>query len=151
MEEQVRPSWDEYFMEIANVISKRSTCIRRKVGALAVRDKQILSTGYNGAPRDMAHCSEIGCLRQEMKIPSGERHELCRAIHAEQNVIIQAALNGVALKGATIYCTHHPCVFCAKMLINAGVSKIIYGGTYPDEMAGKMLLEAGVEMVMFEI
>jgi len=150
MEEIKRPSWEEYFMEITHVVAKRSTCLRRKVGAIAVKDRQILATGYNGSPMNVAHCSQVGCIRSQLKVPSGERHELCRGIHAEQNVIIQAAVNGVSIKGATIYCTHHPCIVCAKMLINAGVEKIIYGGEYPDKMAALLFEEAKIEIVKSE-
>jgi dCMP deaminase len=141
-----RPSWDEYFMEIAKVAAKRSTCLRRQVGAVAVRDKQILATGYNGAPVGLAHCSEVGCVRAKLGIPSGERHELCRGLHAEQNLIIQAAVHGVAISGATVYCTFHPCVVCSKMLINAGIARIVFAGEYPDRLADEMLQEAGVEL-----
>lgn len=144
-----RPSWDEYFMEIAQVAAKRSTCLRRQVGAVAVLNKQILATGYNGAPVGMRHCGEVGCIRQQQGVPSGERHELCRGLHAEQNVIIQAALHGAKLAGATVYCTHHPCVVCAKMLINAGVARVVFRGEYPDELARQMLSEAGVEISVF--
>ena len=133
-----RPSYDEYFMEMAHVVSKRSTCLRRKVGALLVKDKHILSTGYNGAPKGLKHCSEVGCLRENLDIPSGERHELCRGLHAEQNAIIQAAVFGVSIKNSTLYCTNTPCVVCVKMLINAGVKEIIYFGDYPDELAKKI-------------
>lgn len=139
-----RPSWDQYFMDIALVIATRSTCIRRKVGALAVRDRQILATGYNGAPSRLRHCSEIGCLRAELQVPSGERHELCRGLHAEQNVVIQAALHGVAIARATVYCTHQPCVVCAKMMVNAGVAEVVFTGAYPDLMAQDILSEAGI-------
>ncbi|MCR4424721.1 MAG: dCMP deaminase family protein [Firmicutes bacterium] len=142
-----RPAWDDYFMEIARVVAKRSTCLRRQVGAVAVRDRQILATGYNGAPSSLKHCSEVGCVRTTLGVPAGERHELCRGLHAEQNVIIQAALHGVAIAHATVYCTHQPCVVCAKMLINAGVSKVVFGGEYPDEMAYGLLKEAKVEVV----
>ena len=141
-----RPSWDEYFMEIAKVAAKRSTCLRRQVGAVAVRDKHILATGYNGAPVGLAHCSEVGCVRAKLGIPSGERHELCRGLHAEQNLIIQAAVHGVAISGATVYCTFHPCVVCSKMLINAGIARIVFAGEYPDRLADEMLQEAGVEL-----
>jgi dCMP deaminase len=120
-------------MEIARVVSKRSTCLRNKVGAVLVRDNRILSTGYNGAPTGMEHCLDIGCIRNERNIPSGERHELCRAVHAEQNAIIQAALHGVSTQGSTLYSTHQPCVLCAKMLINAGVKRVVFGQNYPDE------------------
>jgi dCMP deaminase len=142
-----RPSWDEYFMEIAHLVATRSTCLRRKVGAVIVRDKRILTTGYNGAPTGLRHCEEVGCLREELGIPSGKQHELCRAVHAEQNAIIQAAVMGVVLSGATTYATNFPCVICAKMLINAGIKKIIYAAGYPDELSRKMLTEAGIELI----
>ncbi len=145
-----RPSYDEYFMEMAYVIAKRSTCLRRKVGAILVKDKHILSTGYNGAPKGMKHCSEIGCLRENMNIPSGERHELCRGLHAEQNVIIQAAVFGTSIKDSVLYCTNTPCVVCVKMLINAGVREIIYAGDYPDELAKRMLSESGLKIKRFK-
>lgn len=144
-----RPSWDEYFMEIAHVVKKRSTCIRRQVGAIIVRDKQILSTGYNGAPKGLAHCLDIGCKRQKLGIKSGERHELCRAIHAEQNAIVQAAHNGISIKDSTIYCTTMPCVLCAKMIINAGIKRIVFEGEYPDELSMELLKEAEIEMTKF--
>jgi len=144
-----RPCIDSYFMEIANVVAKRSTCLRNNVGAVLVREKQILSTGYNGAPRNLPHCLDIGCVREDMNIPSGERHELCRAVHAEQNAIIQAALHGVSIAGATLYCTHQPCVLCAKILINAHVSRVVYNNPYPDTRALDFLREAGVEIEEF--
>lgn len=137
-----RPSWERYFMEIAELVSSRSTCLRRQVGAVLVRDKHIIATGYNGAPRGITHCMEAGCLREKLGIPSGERHEMCRGTHAEQNAIIQAALHGVSTEGATLYCTNQPCTQCAKMLINAGVKQIIYEGEYPDELARQLLKEA---------
>jgi dCMP deaminase len=142
----VRPSWDEYFIGIAKLVSGRSTCLRRQVGAVAVRDRRILATGYNGAPRGLAHCSEVGCLRREMHVPSGERHELCRGLHAEQNVIIQAALHGISIQGATVYCTDHPCSLCVKMLINAGITEIVYMGDYPDELALEITKEADLRV-----
>jgi dCMP deaminase len=146
-----RPPWDQYFLEICQVVSRRATCLRRQVGAILVRDRRILTTGYNGPPRGMRHCAELGgCRRKELGIPSGERHELCRALHAEQNAIIQAALHGVSVIGATMYITNQPCVLCAKMLINAGVVRIVYRGHYPDEMAVEMLGEAGVELVRWD-
>lgn len=141
-----RPSWDEYFLQLARQAATRSTCLRRQVGAVLVRDKRLLATGYNGAPRGTAHCLDIGCLREQLGIPSGERQELCRAIHAEQNAIIQAALHGVAIEGATLYTTLHPCILCAKMLINCGVTEIHYLEGYPDELSQAMLAEAGVTM-----
>lgn len=143
----MRPTWDEYFMELAAVVSRRSTCLRRSVGAIMVRGKRILTTGYNGAPAGLAHCLERGCLREQHGIPSGERHELCRAIHAEQNAIIQAALHGIGLEGSTLYCTHHPCALCVKMLINAGVKRVVYQGDYPDKLAHELLDEAGLDVV----
>lgn len=142
-----RPSWDEYFMEIAALTSQRSTCLRRHVGAAIVCDKHIVATGYNGAPRGIKHCEERGgCLREKMNVPSGERHELCMALHAEQNAIIQAATLGQSIEGATIYITHQPCVICAKMIINAGIKRIVVKEGYPDELAREILKEAGLEI-----
>jgi dCMP deaminase len=143
--EHKRPLWDDYFIDITHFVATRSTCLRRHVGAILVREKRILSTGYNGAPAGIEHCLEVGCLREQLGVPSGERHELCRALHAEQNAIIQAALHGVSIKGSTLYCTNHPCVICSKMLINAGITKIVYQEGYPDDLAREMLLSAGVE------
>ncbi len=145
-----RPSYDEYFMEMAGVVAKRSTCLRRHVGAILVKEKHILSTGYNGAPKGMAHCEEVGCLRESQNIPSGERHELCRGLHAEQNAIIQAAVFGTSIKGSVLYCTNTPCVVCLKMLINAGVTEIIYSGEYPDDLAKEMLKESGLKIKRFK-
>ncbi len=142
-----RPSWKEYFMDIALLVARRSTCRRRRVGAITVKNKRILATGYNGAPSGLPHCLDIGCLREEMEIPSGERHELCRGLHAEQNVIIQAAYHGISIKGATLYCTNLPCSICSKMLINAGISDIIYQEGYADSMTEEMLSAAGVKIV----
>jgi len=141
-----RPTYDEYFMKMAHVVSERSTCLRRKVGAILVKNKHILSTGYNGAPKGMKHCEEVGCLRQKMKVPSGHRHELCRGLHAEQNAIIQAAVFGISIKNSILYCTNTPCVVCVKMLINAGVNEIVYSGTYPDELARAMIKESGIKI-----
>lgn len=141
-----RPSWDEYFLNITRQVSERSTCLRRKIGAVLVRDKRILATGYNGAPSGIKHCYEVGCLREARGIASGERHELCRGLHAEQNAIIQAALYGVAVSGASIYCTHQPCVLCAKMLINAGIREIFYEQGYPDPLSQELLSEAGIRV-----
>jgi len=137
-------------MEITKLVSNRSTCLRRKVGAVIVKDKRILTTGYNGAPRGLAHCLEIGCLREKEDIPSGERQELCRGLHAEQNAIVQAALYGISIKGGILYCTTQPCVTCAKMIINAGIIKVIYQEEYPDPLARKLLKEAKVEEVLYE-
>lgn len=145
-----RPSWDRYFMDIAHMVATRSTCLRRSVGAIAVSGRRILATGYNGTPRGLRHCEEVGCLRQQLDIPSGQRHELCRGLHAEQNCIIQAAVHGVQLEGATIYSTFQPCVVCAKMLINAGITEIVYEGGYPDEMSVEMLSESGVKLRRLE-
>lgn len=144
---EVRPSWEEYLIQIAQLVGTRSTCLRRKVGAILVKDKRILSTGYNGAPAKLAHCAETGCLRVKLKIPSGERQEICRGVHAEQNAIIQASLYGISIKGAVLYSTHQPCVTCAKMLINTGVKKIIFQGEYPDRLARKMLEEGKIELI----
>jgi dCMP deaminase len=146
----IRPSWKTYFMDIAFLVAKRSTCRRRQVGAVAVADKRILATGYNGAPSGLDHCLEIGCLREELGVASGERHELCRGLHAEQNVIIQAAYHGVSIKGATIYCTNLPCSICSKMLINAGVVHIVYQDGYADSMTEEMLQAAGVTLTRVE-
>lgn len=145
-----RPSWDEYFMEITKLVATRSTCLRRKVGAIFVRDKRILATGYNGAPKGLRHCEEIGCLRERLKIPSGERHELCRGVHAEQNAIVQAATSGVNLEGTTLYSTTYPCILCSKLIINARVKKVIYLEGYPDQLAKEMLDEAGIVVERFD-
>ncbi|MFH0912743.1 MAG: cytidine/deoxycytidylate deaminase family protein [Candidatus Omnitrophota bacterium] len=141
-----RPTWDKYFLEVAGLVSKRATCLRRSVGALLVKDKKILATGYNGAPSGLGHCLDIGCLRDKMKIPSGERHELCRGLHAEQNVILQAALYGVGTGGSTLYITNQPCIICAKMLINAGIREIVIAGDYPDKLARQFLKEAKIKI-----
>ncbi|MCI5686911.1 cytidine/deoxycytidylate deaminase family protein [Anaerovoracaceae bacterium 42-11] len=146
-----RPSWDEYFMQMAELTAQRSTCLRRHVGAVIVKDKHIVATGYNGAPRGIAHCDEKGgCLRQKMGVPSGQRHELCRALHAEQNAIIQAATLGQSIENATIYITHQPCVICAKMIINAGIKRIVVKEGYPDELSVEILDEAGLKIVMLD-
>ncbi len=141
-----RPSWDEYFLELSRLVAKRATCLRRKVGAVLVKDKRILATGYNGAPRGLAHCLDIGCIRQKLHIPSGERHELCRALHAEQNALIQSSLYGISVKDATLYATNQPCIICAKMLINAGIKEIIIADGYPDKMAMELLKESGIRV-----
>ncbi len=145
-----RPSWDTYFMNITNLVAQRSTCLRRAVGAVLVKDKRILSTGYNGAPTNLKHCLEVGCLREQMGIESGKMHELCRGIHAEQNAIIQAAYHGVSVKGAVIYCTNQPCSICARMIINAGIVKIYYQSGYADPLAKELLAEANIELKQFE-
>lgn len=146
-----RMSWPEYFMSIAQLVSERSTCLRRKVGAVAVKDRRVLATGYNGAPSGIAHCADVGCLRAQLNIPSGQRHEICRALHAEQNVIVQAAVHGVPLSGADIYCTAQPCLICAKMLINCNISTIWFAGEYPDSMAADMLAEAGIALRQMDV
>ncbi len=144
--EKERPDWDDYFMEMAEVARKRSTCLRRAVGAIIVKDHRILATGYNGVPSGIEHCSSRGCLRDELGVPSGERHDLCRGIHAEQNAIVQAAYLGVSIADATLYCTNQPCILCAKMIINAGIRRIVIKEGYPDERAEQMLQEAGIRI-----
>jgi len=145
-----RPDIDEYFLKIATVVAERSTCRRHHVGAVAVRDKHILTTGYNGAPSGLKDCLELGCLRDELNIESGTRHEICRGIHAEQNVIIQAALHGVDLTGATIYVTHSPCILCAKMLVNAKIKRFVTFGNYADDSFRDLFKEAGIEFELHE-
>jgi dCMP deaminase len=142
----LRPSWPEYFMGITKLVATRSTCLRRQVGATLVKDKRILASGYNGAPSGLRHCEDVGCLRANSSVPSGERHELCRGLHAEQNLIIQAAYHGISIKDAILYCTNKPCVICTKMIINAGISKIYYEDGYDDPLADQMIEEAGLEM-----
>ncbi len=141
-----RPSWDSYFMDIARTVATRSTCLRRKVGAVLVRDKRILATGYNGAPSRLAHCLEAGCLREQRGVPAGERHEICRGSHAEQNVLAQAARYGTAVDGAILYCTNEPCVICTKLLINAGIVEVVYEADYPDQLARDIRAEAGLRV-----
>ncbi|MEM4699741.1 MAG: cytidine/deoxycytidylate deaminase family protein [Candidatus Nezhaarchaeales archaeon] len=144
-----RMSWDEYFMEMAKLASRRSTCLRRRTGAVLVRDNRVVATGYNGAPKGLPHCSEVGCVREELKVPSGQRHELCRGLHAEQNAIIQAAVFGVSTRGATLYTTTYPCSICAKIIINAEVAEVVYDDDYEDELAKRMLEGAGVRVRRF--
>ncbi len=141
-----RPSWDEYFLEVAAVVASRSTCLRRRVGAVIVKDKRILATGYNGAPKGLKHCLEIGCLREKLGIPSGERHELCRGLHAEQNAILQAVVHHLDIKDSTLYATNQPCIICAKMLINAQIKEIVISSGYPDDLAREMLKEAKIKI-----
>ncbi len=148
--EDARPSWEDYFMDIAMLVARRSTCLRRSVGAIIVKDKRILSTGYNGAPSGVRHCAEVGCLREKLGIESGKMHELCRGIHAEQNAIIQAAYHGVSVKDASIFCTNLPCSICAKMIINAGIKKIYYRSGYADEISQDMIQEANIELIHLE-
>ncbi len=145
MKKITRPDIDEYFLKIASVVAERSTCRRHHVGAVAVRNKHILATGYNGAAAGLKDCLELGCLRDEMNIPSGQRHEICRGIHAEQNVIVQAGLHGVSLEGSTIYCTHTPCVLCAKMLVNAKIARFVSFGKYNDDSFQELFREAGIK------
>lgn len=145
-----RPSWEEYFMEITRLVARRSSCLRRQVGATLIKDRNILATGYNGTPSGIRHCSEVGCLRQQMQVPSGERHELCRGLHAEQNAIIQAAKHGVNISDATLYCTNFPCVICTKMIINSGLSSIVYLDGYPDKLSAEMFSESGIQVFSFE-
>lgn len=145
-----RPSWDEYFMDITRRVATRSTCLRRDVGAILVHDKRIIASGYNGGPSGLAHCLDIGCLREKLGIPSGQQHELCRGIHAEQNAIIQAARYGVSIEGSVLYCTTQPCTQCTKMLINAGITEIVYAEGYPDDLARELLEESGIIVRRFE-
>ncbi|WMT44092.1 MAG: cytidine/deoxycytidylate deaminase family protein [Cuniculiplasma divulgatum] len=146
-----RPTWDQYFMRMAFLAASRSNCTRRKVGAVIVKDKNVLATGYNGPPSGTVHCDVVGCIRDELDVPSGERHELCRGLHAEQNAIIQAAVHGVSIKDAVIYVTTHPCVVCSKMLMNAQIREIIYAQGYPDELSELMLLESDIKKRHFEL
>jgi len=144
-----RPSWDEYFMDITRLVARRSTCMRRQVGAVMVKEKNILATGYNGTPSGITHCDVTGCLREQLHVPSGERHELCRGLHAEQNAIIQAARHGVNISDSVLYCTNSPCIICTKMLINAGIRKVVYLEGYPDKLSMEMLGEARIETISF--
>jgi len=146
----MRPSLDEYFMEMAHLASKRSTCIRHNVGCVVVKEKRILATGYNGAPKGLKHCDETGCIRTQLNVPHGERHELCRGLHAEQNAIIQAALFGVSIKNSTLYSTHYPCSICAKMLINVGIKEIVYDKNYEDDLAKQILSESNIIVRKFK-
>lgn len=143
----MRPSWDDYFMEITYVVASRSTCIRRQVGAIIVKDKHILTSGYNGVPSGLRHCADTYCMRDKLAIPSGVRHELCRGLHAEQNAIIQSAVHGVSIAGGTLYSTTQPCVLCSKMIINAQLKTIVFAGSYPDSLSLELLEEAGIELV----
>ena len=145
-----RPDWDEYFMEMAELAARRSTCLRRKVGAVLVKNKKVLATGYNGAPKDITHCEVTGCLREKMGVPSGERHEICRGVHAEQNLVAQAAFHGVKTEGSTVYCTHQPCIICTKILINAGIKKIYFKNAYADEFSAKLLKESDIEFLQYK-
>jgi dCMP deaminase len=150
MTNQERPDWQQYFMEIAHLVSLRSTCTRRRVGAVLVKDKRILATGYNGAPTGLEHCAAIGCLREKLQVPSGQRHELCRGLHAEQNAIIQAAAHGISIQGALLFCTTLPCSICLKMLINAGITDIVYEDGYADDLTQQLLREAAIAIKRFQ-
>jgi dCMP deaminase len=145
-----RPDWDRYFMEIAELVSRRSTCLSRHVGAVVVKDRRILSTGYNGSPRGLPHCLDIGCLRRDLGIPSGQQLELCRGSHGEENAIVQAASYGIPLNGAEIYCTHQPCLTCTKMIINAGIKRVVFEGEYPHPMSIEFLHEAGIRVEKYD-
>lgn len=136
-------------MQITQLVSTRSTCMRRQVGALLVKDKNIVATGYNGVPSGITHCDVTGCLRDQLKVPSGERHELCRGLHAEQNAIIQAAKHGANISESILYCTDSPCIICSKMLINAGVKEVVFGRGYPDKLSLDMLSEAGIKFSQY--
>jgi len=144
-----RPSWDQYFMDITRLVATRSTCLRRQVGAILVKERNILATGYNGVPSGISHCDDAGCLRERLNVPSGERHELCRGLHAEQNAIIQAARHGINIDGSALYCTNMPCIICTKMLINAGITTVIYAEGYADELAREMIGETGITVIHF--
>ncbi len=146
-----RPSWDEYFLRITKEVAQRSTCLRRQVGALLVLDKHILTTGYNGAPSGLPHCLEIGCLREQLKVPPGERHELCRGLHAEMNALLQASQCGVKISGATLYSTTYPCSLCAKMLVNTGIKRIVTLTDYPDALAKEILSAANVKVEIVKL
>lgn len=145
-----RPDWNFYFMKITQDVSLRATCVKRQVGAIIVKDNRILSTGYNGSPKGFKHCEEVGCIRKEMGLPSGHRHELCRGLHAEQNAIIQAAVHGVEIDGGTMYCNYQPCAICVKMIINAGIKKLVYSGSYPDELAQQMMRDSKLKVERLE-
>ena len=146
-----RPSWDQYFMTLANQVATRTTCLRRAVGAVIVKDRRILATGYNGVPTGIRHCSETGCLREQLGVPSGQRHEICRGLHAEQNAIIQAARLGSSIDGATLYCTHQPCSICAKMIVNAGIRRVVYEQGYPDPFTLEIFGETGVQLEKYSV
>ncbi len=151
IEKITRPSWDQYFMKLAWLVAERSTCVRHHVGAVIVRDKRILTTGYNGAASGTKDCLELGCLRNQLNIPSGTRHEICRAIHAEQNAIIQAGTHGININGGTLYCTHSPCILCAKMIANAKIKRVVMSIEYPDETFKNLFKEAGIQFESMNI
>lgn len=146
-----RPSWDEYFMKLANEVATRTTCLRRAVGCVIVKDNRILATGYNGVPSGLRHCAETGCLREKLGVPSGQRHEICRGLHAEQNAIIQAAKYGINIDGSTIYVNTQPCIVCAKMIINSGIKEIVYQNPYDDELSRELLAESNIIMREYKL
>ncbi|GHT68578.1 cytidine deaminase [Endomicrobiia bacterium] len=150
-ETKERPSWDKYFVKITWLVAERSTCVRHHVGAVIVRDKRVLTTGYNGAAAGTQDCLSLGCLRNALNIPSGQRHEMCRAIHAEQNAIIQGGFHGINIKNSTLYCTHSPCVLCAKMIVNAGIKKVVVGIEYPDNTFKELFSEVGIEFSTLQL
>lgn len=145
-----RIGWDEYFMQMVSITLKRSTCLRRQAGAVLVKQNRVISTGYNGVPRGLEHCEVVGCLRNKLKIPSGQRQEICRAAHAEENTIVQCALHGVSTKGATLYTTFTPCTQCAKMIINAGIKRVVCASNYPDELGTQLLKESDIQLDIFK-
>jgi dCMP deaminase len=146
-----RPDWNTYFMEFARLAQSRSACLRRKVGAVIVRDRMIMATGYNGVPKGVTHCDVVGCLRDQLGVPSGQRHELCRGLHAEQNAIIQAAYHGVRIRGGQMYCTFRPCLICVKMIINAGIERVYFQAEYDDPQTAAMAAEVGLELIHLEL
>lgn len=146
-----RPTWDEFFSQIAKLVARRSTCLRRNIGSVLVKDRQILASGYNGAPRGMSHCLEIGCLRNELKIPSGTRLEICRAVHGEINAIIQCASHGVETRGSELYVTAHPCKICSRIIINAGIERVVICGEYSDKDGVAVLQEAGIKVDFIDV
>jgi dCMP deaminase len=147
----MRPDWDHYFMRMATLAASRSTCVRRHVGAVVVKDRMVLSTGYNDTPRGLRNCGEGGCDRCASGVPSGQSLDTCLCLHAEMNAIIQAAYHGVAIAGATIYITHQPCLTCAKMIINVGIRRIVFAGEYPDPLAREVLAQAGVALEQISV
>lgn len=151
MTQTARPTWDQYFMRMAFMAASRSSCTRRKVGAVIVKDNNVIATGYNGPPAGLANCDIVGCIRDDLDVPSGERHELCRGLHAEQNAIIQAAVHGSSIRDAMIYTTTHPCVVCSKMIINSHIHEIVYAEGYPDELAELMLIESEIKKRQFPL
>jgi dCMP deaminase len=138
-------------MKMAMLVAERSTCLRRQVGAVLVKNNQVIASGYNGSPKHILHCNSTGCMREKLNVPSGEKHELCRGVHAEQNTIIQAALNGTSLVNSVLYCTNFPCSICAKMIINAEINEVYVLENYPDDLAKEMFAEAGTEVILIDM